>query len=150
MISQIKNYLAIGAILMAVFGGYQIGAWRYTAKIESIKSEYAQQNASAVSAALVRYRQLEIEKQRAIDESAKIAKQNKAAADRLAADVERMRQQITASTGGLPSNTPPTVSSTISTIGVVLNECVERYSALAKNADGHALDAVTLERAWPR
>jgi hypothetical protein len=150
MISQIKNYLAIGAILMAMFGGYQIGAWRYTAKIESLKSDYAQQNASAASAALARYRQLENEKQRAIDESAKIAKQNKAAADRLAADVDRMRQQIAASTGSLSSNTPSTVSSTISTIGVVLNECVERYSALAKNADGHALDAVTLERAWPR
>lgn len=150
MIGQIKTYATAAAIVAAILSGYQIGAWRYTAKIESLKSEHAQAIAKNNEEALSRYRQLETNKQRALDESAKLARQNKAAADRLAADLDRLRLTVTGTADRLSTATLPTGNNNATALGIVLNECLQRYSSLAKTADGHALDALTLEKAWPR
>lgn len=39
---------------------------------------------------------------------------------------------------------------TATTLGTVFNQCSKEYQSLAETADGHASDAVTLDKAWPK
>ncbi|MCG9083858.1 hypothetical protein [Laribacter hongkongensis] len=61
----------------------------------------------------------------------------------------RLRREIASLRHGLSAATSEANRYTADSALDVFGECVERYQVVAKAADRHANDAVTLDQAWP-
>ena len=147
-----KLKLIIGAlILAATFAmGWTANGWRLNSKIDQLIADHERQVAQANADALVRYNDLERKKQEAVNEANKIAQRNARAATDARNDLERLRNQITNSAGSVPTASCTSVRAHATTLSTVLAECVGQLEAVAKDADGHALDSRALNGAWPR
>jgi predicted RecB family endonuclease len=147
-----KLKLIIGvALLAATFAmGWTANGWRLNSKIDRLIADHERQVAQANADALARYSDLERKKQEAVNEANKIAQRNARAATDARNDLERLRNQITDTASGMPTATCTSVRAHATTLSTVLAECVGRLEAVAKDADGHALDSRTLNDAWPR
>ena len=147
-----KLKLIIGvAFLAATFAmGWTANGWRLNSKIDRLIADHERQVAQANADALARYSDLERKKQEAVNEANKIAQRNARAATDARNDLERLRNQISDTASGMPTATCTSVRAHATTLSTVLAECVGRLEAVAKDADGHALDSRTLNDAWPR
>lgn len=66
-------------------------------------------------------------------------------------ELERLRDTIAAmSSSPSPGNTCTAETERANTASTLLATCSERYSELARKADGHAADAETLVNSWPK
>lgn len=63
--------------------------------------------------------------------------------------VGSMRKQLDAYNADLSHQSPSALIARIDTLSDVFGECTSRYTEVAAKADGHAADAVMLQRAWP-
>jgi hypothetical protein len=88
-------------------------------------------------------------KDEALDEANKIAQKNAVAASNARAELDRVRRQL-ASSVTIGSSTCASTRNYASTLSVVFGECSTRLVEMAKDADGHAADSRTFQRAWPR
>lgn len=147
-----KLKLIIGVTLLAAtFAmGWTANGWRLNSKIDRLIADHERQVAQANADALARYSDLERKKQEAVNEANKIAQRNARAATDARNDLERLRNQIADTASGMPTATCTSVRAHATTLSTVLAECVGRLEAVAKDADGHALDSRTLNDAWPR
>ena len=147
-----KLKLIIGvALLAATFAmGWTANGWRLNSKIDRLIADHERQVAQANADALARYSDLERKKQAAVNEANKIALRNARAATDARNDLERLRNQITNTAGSVPTATCTSVRAHATTLSTVLAECVGQLEAVAKDADGHALDSRALNGAWPR
>lgn len=127
-----------------------MNGWRLNAQIDRLVSDHATQLAKANADALTRYVAMETKKQGALDEANRIAKRNASAAADARADADRLRDQISTSGYSLSTSTLTSIRNYSATLSFVLGECVEEIERLAKEADGHALDARTMTGAWPK
>lgn len=149
---DIKLKALIGTILLAAafIAGWTANGWRLTSKMDRMVADHERQVAQANADALTKYNDLERKKQEAINEANKIAQRNARAATDARNDLERLRNQIANASGGMPTATCTSVRAHATTLSTVLAECVGRLEAVAKDADGHALDSRTLNGAWPK
>ena len=149
---DIKLKALIGTILLAAafIAGWTANGWRLTSKMDRMVADHERQVAQANDDALARYNDLERKKQEAVNEANKIAQRNARAATDARNDLERLRNQIANTAGGMPTATCTSVRAHATTLSTVLAECVGRLEAVAKDADGHALDSRTLNGAWPK
>jgi len=149
---DIKLKALIGTILLAVaFGaGWTTNGWRLTSKMDKMVADHERQVAQANADALARYNDLERKKQEAVNEANKIAQRNARAATDARNDLERLRNQIANTTSSVSTSTCTSVRAHATTLSTVLAECVGQLEAVAKDADGHALDSRALNGAWPR
>lgn len=147
-----KLKLIIGAVILAAtFAmGWTANGWRLNSKIDQLIADHERQVAQANADALARYTDLERKKQEAVNEANKIAQRNARAATDARNDLERLRNQITNTAGGVPTASCTSVRAHATTLSTVLAECVGQLEAVAKDADGHALDSRALNGAWPR
>jgi hypothetical protein len=147
-----KLKLIIGAVILAAtFAmGWTANGWRLNSKIDRLIADHERQVAQANADALARYNDLERKKQEAVNEANKIAQRNARAATDARNDLERLRNQITNSAGSVPTASCTSVRAHATTLSTVLAECVGQLEAVAKDADGHALDSRALNGAWPR
>jgi hypothetical protein len=147
-----KLKLIIGAVILAAtFAmGWTANGWRLNSKIDQLIADHERQVAQANADALARYNDLERKKQEAVNEANKIAQRNARAATDARNDLERLRNQITNSAGSVPTASCTSVRAHATTLSTVLAECVGQLEAVAKDADGHALDSRALNGAWPR
>ncbi len=147
-----KLKLIIGAVILAAtfVMGWTANGWRLNSKIDQLIADHERQVAQANADALVRYNDLERKKQEAVNEANKIAQRNARAATDARNDLERLRNQITNSAGSVPTASCTSVRAHATTLSTVLAECVGQLEAVAKDADGHALDSRALNGAWPR
>ena len=73
------------------------------------------------------------------------------AAAALAADAAgRLRDDITDIQRRLPSTTLDACRRDATALGAVFAACTAEYGALARDAEGHASDSMTLQQAWPK
>jgi hypothetical protein len=150
IVSNLKMIATVTAVVAAGVAGWMMNGWRLNAQIDRLVSDHATQLAKANADALARYVAMETKKQEALDEANRIAKRNASAAVVARADADRLRDQISASSYNLSAATLPSIRNYSAALSFVLGECVEEIERLAKAADGHALDAGTLMRAWPK
>ena len=127
-----------------------MNGWRLNAQIDRMVSEQSQAVAKATKEALEKYAVMERKKQEALDEANRVAQRNAAAAAAARADADRLRNDLTAATGSVPTATVASLRNYTTTISSVFAECVREIEDLAKTADGHALDSRTLMGAWPK
>jgi hypothetical protein len=85
----------------------------------------------------------------ALEEANKTAQKNANAASSARAELGRVRKQL-ASSITISSATCASTRQYATTIATVFGECATRLTEVAKDADGHAADSRTFQRAWPR
>ncbi len=88
-------------------------------------------------------------KDEALNEANKIAQKNAQSAASARAELDRVRRQL-ASSVTIGSSTCASTRNYASTLSVVFGECAARLVEVAKDADGHAADSRTFQRAWPK
>ena len=76
--------------------------------------------------------------------------QVQADADNARAAASSMRQQLATGRSRIAQAAPAAVADYAHALTDILGECTDRYTALARTADGHAADAAALMQAWPK
>lgn len=69
--------------------------------------------------------------------------------DRARAELDRLRKQLAVSQRAVPATAAKTGDADTQTLAALLGDCAREYQEVARRADGHALDAATLDVGWP-
>lgn len=135
----------LGAVVAAT-GAWQVQAWR----IAGIQGKHAEAVATAVGDARREEQRLRKGVENALEQANIKARANAVSADRARDERDGLRDQIAASNTNVPNATRSALNQYAVTLGGLFDQCVREYQGLAVKADGHALDARTLNDAWPR
>lgn len=134
------------------------GAWRcYSAGKAAVRAEWqadiAERTAQALAASetnRLRERAMQRTKDEAINAAEKRATIFRRDADAVAVERNGLRDDLAASRSGIAAASCDSVRQRAATLTDVFEQCAERYSGMAKKADGHASDSLTLQQAWPK
>lgn len=138
-----------GAALAATLA-WQTQDWRLGKQIESMRANHAQAVADAKQSAIEEAARMQAQKDEALREANAQAQRNAAAAAAARRESDGLRTQLTETRLRMSSSTCASVREHAATLNTVLDQCVGSLEDMARNADGHALDARTLIRAWPK
>lgn len=141
--------LYVASIVISATIGWTMNGWRLNGKIDRMIAEHSQALATAGQNAMLEAARLQKQKDEALDEANKIAQRNANAAASARTELDRLRRQL-ANAPSLSSATCASTRDYAATLATVFGECATRIGEMAKDADGHAADSRTLERAWPK
>ena len=148
MIPTNLSVTAIAAVI-AFGAGWTANGWRLNGKIDRMMAEHSQAMAQAGQNAMMESARLQKLKDEALNEANKIAQANAKSAASARAELDRLRRQL-ASANDLSAATCASARNYATTLATVFGECSTRLTEVAKDADGHAVDSRTLEKAWPK
>ena len=141
---------AILAALIAFGGGWKVNGWRLGEQINEMKSAQQQAVADATREARAqesaRFKGVQ-DAQAAAQTRAQVARRD---ADRARSELDRMRDTLSATRGGVPGESTAACTQRADAAADVLAQCGAAYQDLAAIADRHASDARTLIEAWPK
>lgn len=141
---------AIVAGALAFWGGWATQGWRLGEQISKMKEAQAE----AVNVATREARAQESARftnvQEAQNAAQKRAQVARADADRARGELDRLRDDIRATAGGVPGESAAACAQRADTSADLLGQCAAAYIDLAAIADRHASDARTLIEAWPK
>ena len=140
---------AAAALVIGALGGWTANGWRLNGKIDQMIARHSLDLSKATEAALAETVRLQKVKDDALEEANKLAQKNANAAASARSELSRVRKQL-ASSLTISSATCASTRSYADTLAVVFGECATRLTEVAKDADGHAADSRTFQRAWPR
>lgn len=148
------NRTAIAFLITTVtasWAGWTAQGWRLERQIQSNRAIQAESDTYAER----EHRKLERLRAQgvtdAINESNTRAISNLTAADGALAELDRLRVAVAASEPGrMSSQSSPTRTDDTSAIAELLLTCGRELQAVARAADGHSSDAVTLQKGWPK
>ena len=144
--------LAIQAIAAAALAVGAFGAGVRWSNGQHAIAEVARQETVRIQAAA--HRATERQQATQVQEATNAARKReilaRAAADAAAGAAGRLRDDLADLQRRLPSASLDACREHAATIGAVFNACVAEYGSVARDADAHASDAMTLEQAWPR
>lgn len=139
----------LGASIAAV-GAYKVQDWRYTGQINQIKAAQAEAVNTATREARAqesaRFKGVQ-DAQAAAQTRAQVARRD---ADRARGELDRMRDTLGATRGGVPGESTAACTQRADAAADVLAQCGAAYQSMASIADRHASDARTLIEAWPK
>ena len=139
----------LGASIAAV-GAYKVQDWRYTGQINQIKAAQLEAVSTAVREARAqesaRFKGVQ-DAQAAAQTRAQVARRD---ADRARGELDRMRDTLSATRGGVPGESTASCAQRADAAADVLAQCGAAYQSMASIADRHASDARTLIEAWPK
>lgn len=139
------------ATVTASWAGWTAQGWRLERQIQSNRAIQAESDTytERENRKLERLRAQGVTD--AINEANTRAISNLAAADRARDELDRLRVALAASgPGRMSSQSSPTRTDDTSAIAELLLACGSELQAVARAADGHASDAVILQKAWPK
>lgn len=146
-IPNLSAYLLIANLL--VVGGWAFDHQYQKARYLQLRSDYQQLAINAEIAA----NETEAKWRKQIEESqsAYSEREKRLQADASAATAANngLRGTIAEIKRSLPTNTAETNRDTADTAAELLGACGEEYRAMAESADRHAIEAATLNEAWP-
>ena len=137
------------ALVIGGIAGWTANGWRLNGKIDQMIAKHSQDLSKATEAALNETLRLQKLKDDALDEANKLAQKNANAAANARAELNRVRKQL-ANSVTIGSATCASTRDYANTLSIVFGECATRLTEVAKDADGHAADSRTFQRAWPR
>ena len=139
----------LGAAL-AGWAGWSVQGWRLGEQINQMKA--AQQE--AVATATREARAQESKRFQGVHDAESAAKTRAAAARRDAdaarTELDRLRDAIRTSTGGVPGESATACTQRAATAGDVLGQCAAAYLDLAAIADRLNADRLMIQEAWPK
>jgi hypothetical protein len=86
----------------------------------------------------------------AVNESRKRDAAIAAAVTGAVSERDRLRDDLEAIRANLPGLAADACRKQVTAFATVFDKCTERYIGVAKDADAHASDTLTLEQAWPK
>jgi hypothetical protein len=140
---------SVAALVIGALGGWTANGWRLNGKIDQMIARHSLDLSKATEAALAETVRLQKVKDDALEEANKLAQKNANAAASARSELSRVRKQL-ANSVTIGSATCASTRSYADTLSVVFGECATRLVEVAKDADGHAADSRTFQRAWPR
>ena len=141
---------AILAALIAFTGGWKVQGWRLGEQITQIKAAQLEAVNTATREARATESRRFTNVQEAQNAATKRAQIARADADRARSELERLRDAIRTSTGGVPGESASACAEPSSQRDNVLLECLSSYEALGRDADLWKNDALMLRDAWPK
>jgi hypothetical protein len=140
---------AAASLAIGLGAGWTANGWRLNGKIDRMIAEHSQALATAGQNAMNESARLQKLKDEALNEANKIAQRNAQAAASARTELDRLRRQL-ANRATVANATCASVRDYASTLAVIFGECATAIGEMAKDADGHAADSRTLEKAWPK
>ena len=139
----------LGAAIAAT-GAWQVQSWRYTGQIAAIQAAQLE----AVNTATREARAQESKRFQGVQDAETAAKTRAQAARRDAdaarTELDRLRDAIRTSTGGVPGESATACTQRAATAGDVLGQCAAAYLDLAAIADRLNADRLMIQEAWPK
>ena len=141
---------AIIAASLAGWAGWSVQGWRLGEQIAALKTAQAEAVNTATREARAqesaRFKGVQ-DAQAAAQTRAQVARRD---ADRARSELDRMRDTLSATRGGVPGESTAACTQRADAAADVLAQCGAAYQDLAAIADRHASDARTLIEAWPK
>jgi hypothetical protein len=141
---------AIIAASLAGWAGWSVQGWRLGEQIAALKTAQAEAVNTATREARAqesaRFKGVQ-DAQAAAQTRAQVARRD---ADRARGELDRMRDTLSATRGGVPGESTAACAVRADAAADVLAQCGAAYQDLAAIADRHASDARTLIEAWPK
>lgn len=144
---------AAAAITSAIIAGvftWQVQAWRYGHQITTLQAKHQAEVQAATDRALQAERMTNQRLTEARNAAAKREQDLRRDGDNLRGAFDRLRDQTAAARRDLPTATADAARLTAATATELLEICAREYQALARAADGHASDTLTLQQSWPK
>jgi len=141
---------ALVAAVIAATGAWQVQGWRLGGQIARMQASQAQALADARQDAINETTRQQAQKDQALHEAAQQAQRNAAAAAAARRESDGLRVELTEARLRMSTSTCASVRDHAATLSGVFDQCVGTLEGMARQADGHALDARTLMQAWPR
>lgn len=138
--------LVIGLIVSFQFAQHSAEQRGYT----KAQNEYTQKALIASQEARKRELALQTKLQEAQNESQQYQIAIATAADRARVELDGLRNELSTISDRLSRASAESLRKYAAAANSVFQQCVNRYSELAKKADQHAADALMLQRAWPK
>ena len=139
----------LGASIAAV-GAYKVQDWRYTGQINQIKAAQAEAVNTATREARAqesaRFKGVQ-DAQAAAQTRAQVARRD---ADRARSELDRMRDTLSATRGGVPGESTTACAVRADSAGELLAQCAGAYQGMAEVADRLNADRLMLMEAWPK
>lgn len=145
-----KFALYVGSLAAALYVGFTINGWRYTAKIKDIENEHSIVLEKAAMKSLNSYKFMELTKNEAIKNAEQRAAKNAAAAANALNAADKLRREISGVPDRIAAASRTAVNEYASTASELFGVCTAEYQRVAAAADGHANDAKAVIDAWPR
>lgn len=114
------------------------------------QAEYTQKALVAEEAARKRERELQTQLEVAENEARKREADLTFAADNARTERDGLRRDLATISDRLSRASANSLRQYAATANAVLQECTDRYTELARKADGHASDALMLAQGWPK
>lgn len=141
---------ALVAAIISAWGAWSVQGWRLGEQINELKTEQVEALNTATREARVqeskRYQGVQ-DAQAAAQTRAQVVRRD---ADRARSELDRMRDALNASRGGLPGESVAACAQRADAAADVLAQCGTAYQDMAAIADRHASDTRTLIEAWPK
>lgn len=147
---RVAAIAALVAAVLAAAGAWQVQAWRYGLQIADLKAKHQGEIQTANDRALQAERMTNQRLTEARNAAAKREQDLRRDGDSLRNNFERLRDQAAATRRDLPTATSDAARATAATATELLEICAREYQALARAADGHASDTLTLQQSWPK
>jgi hypothetical protein len=143
------NYITIGLTAVAFVAGFIVQGWRMDSMISDIHAQHSKALATATQQVLDQSTELQRKKDAALQQAQVKAQQNAAAASAAQSELNWVRDYNTRNSAAINDSTCTSVRDYATTATTVFGECSIALEAMARKADGHALDARTLIQSWP-
>lgn len=141
---------AIASAIIAGVFTWKVQAWRYDHQIADLKAKHLAEIQTANDRALQAERMTNQRLTEARNAAAKREQDLRRDGDALRGSFDRLRDQAAAARRDLPTATADAARFTAATATDLLESCAREYQALARAADGHASDTLTLQQSWPK
>ena len=141
---------ALVAGLLGAAGSWQVQGWRYSAQITDLKAKHQDEIQTANERALQAERMTNQRLTEARNAAAKREQDLRRDGDALRDNFDRLRDQAAATRRDLSTATPDAARATAATATELLESCAREYQAVARAADGHSSDTLTLQQSWPK
>lgn len=119
------------------------------ASIAAERLEYAKAALKAVEVAQAETIRLQGIKDEALKKANTRANANKVAAAAAATERDSLRDELAAASAKLPSLSHQACLARAHALSVVFEQCSRDFEGMARKAQNHANDALTLDEAWP-
>ena len=151
--------LASVAVSLAIGfgGGWATNGWRLGAEISQLQAQQAINLSNGLKTALDQTIKFQKAKDEALKKAESRAAANAASASAARTESDGLRDDLATARAGLPSpapdasgNNPSAESRLLDTMAAGIERLSQRGEEIARAANGHASDTLTLQQAWPK
>jgi hypothetical protein len=146
--SQSKPVILGGVLVLGITLGAAVNGWRLNTEINKLKLDHTDRLLKQSQKALSTTKELIDATNKAIKSAESEAATNKDAADRAINQRDRLQSIVTQNRSNISTASRPSLDTYTETLSEVFGQCTREYTEVARKADIHASEAMTLFEYW--